>query len=256
MTTKKTETFDELANQLRSLDIASGSDGKGMLVARYVAHLSPSDWQEFRRTFPGSSWGALPVDAPIVGKFGDMTPETWGPQLLLTLSAEAFAVQIKRELARLARIGGELSIVGALPIAPKANEGQLEKLMTLLGDTLQDNLEICDSLGLTKMGHPAMLLLGAGQFRARNLAESIQKDFAKKASRICKGACCALGIVGMCQGEKLEAQDLLERLATSLEKAKEEKGHIFQIAPESLDSRSTLVHSSEKRFLFFGGDDI
>lgn len=256
MTTKKIETFDELASQLRSLDETAGTKGKGMLVARYVAHLTPSDWQEFRKAFPGSSWGALPVNAPIVGKFGDMTPETWGPQLLLTLSAEAFAVQIQRELARLTRMGGELSIVGALPIAPMANETQLEKLMSLLGDTLQDNLEICDSLGLTQMGHPAILLLGAGQFRARNLAESIQHDFAQKASKICKGASCALGIVGMCQGEKLEAQDLLERLASSLEKAKEEKGHIFQIAPESLDARSTLVHSSEKRFLFFGGDDI
>lgn len=255
MTTKKINSFDELASQLRSLDETAGSNGKGMLVARYVAHLSSSDWQEFRKTFPNSSWGALPVEAPIVGKFADMTPETWGPQLLLALSAEAFIVQIKRELARLARLGGELSLVGALPIAPKAHDGQLEELMALLGEILQDNLEICDSLGLTNMGHPALLLLGAGQFRARNLAESIQQDFTKKASKICKGARCALGIVGMCQGEKLEAQELLERLGSSIERAKGEKGHIFQIVPESLDARSTLVHSSEKRFLFFGGDD-
>lgn len=256
MTTKKTDTFDELANQLRSLDKTSGSGGKGMLVARYVAHLSPSDWQEFCKTFPTSQWGALPVSTPIVGKFADMTPDTWGPQLLLTLSAEAFAVQIQRELARLARMGGELSLVGAMPIASGASDRQQQKLMTLLGDILQENLEICDSLGLTNLGHPALLMLGAGQFRARNLAESIQRDFAKKASKICKGAGCALGIVGMSQGEKLEAQDLLDRLASSLEKARKETGYIYQIGPDSLDARSTLVHSSEKRFLFFGGDTI
>ena len=126
--------------------------------------------------------------------------------------------------------------------------------MALLGDILQSNLEICDSLGLTKQGHPTILMLGAGQFRARNLAESIQREFAKKASKICKGAACVVGIVGMCQGEKLDAHDLLERLADSLNSAMQDERHICQIGPESLDARSTLVHSSEKRFLFFGGD--
>lgn len=252
--TKKTDHFDELATQLRAIDSATGSNGQGLLVARYICHLTPNDWKEFCKKFPNSHWGAVPVTTPIRERLADLTPEAWGTSMLLALTTETFVAQIQRELARMDRVGGELSIVGAMPVAPKASEEQHEKLLAKLGEILQENLEICDSLGLTSQGYPAILMLGAGQFRARNLAESIQRDFAKKAAKICKGAQCALGIVGMCHGEKLDAQDLLERVANTLHDAMNDKQHICQLGPESLDTRSTLVHSSEKRFLFFGGD--
>lgn len=252
--TKKNNHFEELADQLRALDASASSDGEGMLVARYVCHLSPNDWKEFCKKFPNNNWGAVSLSNPLLGQLADITPDTWGTKMLLALTTEAFVTQIQRELARLARMGGELSLVGAMPVSKRASDAQQEKLMTLLGEVLLANLEICDSLGLTTQGYPAILMLGAGQFRARNLAESIQRQFAKKASKICKDATCAVGIVGMCQGENLGAQDLLTRLATSLQEAMTDEQHIRQMGPDSLDARSTLVQSSEKRFLFFGGE--
>lgn len=274
--------FDALARELRALREEGCGDAvprtrEAMLVVRLVRGLSRQRWQEFCRAFPLSQWCALPVPgASPEGRVADLRSDVQPPMppdmppdaLIGALSAELFAAQLSRELLRLARNGGGLSLILAAlserrRLCVALGDGTVKRLERLLAETLRDNLDACDSLGDIAPGRYALLLPGMGQLKARRLAERLQHAFEEQARPLFHtggisagtGASCALGIVCVSQGAEGRALDLLSKADTALNTAiQQENGHIHQEAPTPLGERTTLVHSSEKRFLFFGGE--
>ena len=111
----------------------------------------------------------------------------------------------------------------------------------------------CDSVARDITGHPLILLPGTGPVRSRHLCENLQKDFGVAAKKNKSKAVLGLGLISIGHGEKNTAEQLLSRVQEALTKAQNESSYIYQVGPENLDERSTLVHSEEKRFLFFGG---
>ncbi|MGE9986313.1 diguanylate cyclase domain-containing protein [Desulfovibrio sp. SGI.169] len=278
----KIAEFEALARELRALrehaacDDAGEQAGSAMLVLRLVRGLSRQRWQDFCRAFPLSQWCALPMpeaipEAHVADLRADVQqqpPQATPDALAGTLSAELFTAQLERELLRQKRNGGDLSLIcTALAerrrLCVALGEGTVKRLERLLAESLRDSLDACDSMGDPGRGRYMALLPGIGQLKARHLAERLQAGFAEQARPLIPtggisagaGAGCALGIICTGRGTPERAPDLLSRAEAALDAAlKQEAGHIHQEAPTPLGERATLVHSSEKRFLFFGGE--
>ena len=259
--------FDALANELLALRQADGaasrSSGESVLVARLLPGFNVSRWQEFLRRYPTGRWCALPANPGLLPELGG-GPSNAPGHLAHLLMAEMFTVQINRELLRLSRTGGDLAVIEAV-ILDKAHldEASVLALETLLVDCLRQCREECDTLGCTGLGRFALLLPGVSVLRARLMAEQIQKIFAVRAAEIpiaSKGrhaakANCALGIACADQGGRPTPEALLGKATQATDEALAQKhGHICIAGGAALDARTTLVHSSEKRFLFFGGN--
>ena len=100
--------------------------------------------------------------------------------------------------------------------------------------------------------------------RARLMAEQIQKIFAVRVAEFAAGsgqgkaaakAACAMGIACADQGGRPTPEELLGKAAQATNDALAQKhGHICVADGAALEARNTLVLSSEKRFLFFGGN--
>lgn len=158
--------FDALARELRALREEGCGDAvartrEAMLVVRLVRGLSRQRWQEFCRAFPLSQWCALPVPgAAPEGRVADLRSDVQPPlppdmppdALIGALSAELFAAQLSRELLRLARNGGGLSLICTTlserrRLCVALGDGTVKRLERLLAEILRDNLDACDSLG-------------------------------------------------------------------------------------------------------------
>jgi hypothetical protein len=96
----------------------------------------------------------------------------------------------------------------------------------------------------------ALVLPGAGVFKAQNMAESILQDFENA------GGNCAAGIASAESPENACAETLLQQALAALRDIREREGRIsvYRAQAENLSLRKTLVHSHEKRFLFSGGE--
>lgn len=177
------------------------------------------------------------------------------------LNGEQLAGQIRRETLLLSRTGGELTLMeaalcGPAPDAKAPARKTLAALEACLAACLAESREACDSLGRTPAGHYALLLPGVSLLRARLLAEDLQKRFAAAAGDVCAAPPppCAVGIVCADQGQRPTPPRLLRECEEALQSALTRQGHICVAGGEALDQRNTLVHSSEKRFLFFGSN--
>lgn len=177
------------------------------------------------------------------------------------------AAQLERELLRLGRYGGTLSLVTTevterRRLAATLGDDVLDRLDGLLGKSLRELLEACDSLSETVPGRYVILLPGMGQLRTQRFARSVQAAFVE-AARPCfptggaagDSAACAFGILTVGQEREPRAPQLLQRAEAALDTAlKQREGYIHQEISGTADHGATLVHSGEKRFLFFGGD--
>lgn len=256
---------------------APGAPDNALLVARVVRGFSREGWQEFCRAYPLSQWYALPVPDEIATgvRVADLRadpacPARPGPGdvLLGALGSSMFAAQLERELLRLGRHGGGLSLVAAAVaerrrLSTALGDGTVARLERLLGETLQGMLEACDSLGAAAPGRYILLLPGMGQLRTRRFAEAVQAAFAEAARPFFptggitagSGAVCALGVINVGQERAPRAADLIRRAEAALDEAlAQDEGHIHQETSGNAGHSSTLVQSGEKRFLFFGGD--
>lgn len=259
--------FDALANELRALRQADGaasrSGTESVLVARLLPGFSVNRWREFLRRYPTGRWCACPR--------GLACCPTWAApdHLAHLLMAEMFTVQMQRELLRLSRTGGDLALIEAglydrCNLEAKLGLQVVQALEAHLVECLRQCREECDTLGCTGPGRYALLLPGVGVLRARLMAEQIQKIFAVHAAEITaasgKGkhaarAVCAIGIACADQGGRPTPESLLGKAAQAINEALAQKhGHISVAGGSALESRNTLVQSSEKRFLFFGGN--
>lgn len=253
----KTINFKALAAELAALEKQGKGHGEDLLIARVLHNMSPKRWEEFCKAYPASNWGALPVSSLPLTQMADAESDVYllGDELRYAISAEKFVEQVDRELLRMQRVGGELSVLATALNTNTEETSSLSELEKALADLLQDNLENCDSMAPDTQGHPLLLLPGTGPVRSRHLAEQMQKDYAKTVAKLHKKAHLAIGLVSIAQGEKIAAQTLVDKAKKALNKALTSKNYLHQIGPEALDERSTLVHSDEKRFLFFGGAD-
>ncbi len=274
--------FESLARELQSLrqdpcKDAGAQAREAMLVVRLVRGLSRNRWQEFCRSFPSSQWCALPLsENHALSRVADLRPDVQAPlppdlppdSLAKALSVELFTAQLDREILRLTRSGGELTLICAAlcerqRLLVALGEGTLKRLESLLAETLHEGLEACDSLGSLGPGRYALLLPGVGLFKARLLAENLQTAFAAQARPLFpqggisagEGPVCALGITCLPHDTTMCARDLLGKANEALNTALQQQGvHIHLETSATLNERATLVHSSEKRFLFFGGE--
>lgn len=247
--------FKALAAELAALEKQGKGQGEDLLIARVLHNMSPTRWKEFCKVYPASKWGAVPVSSLPISQMADEEENAylWGDELKYAIMAEKFTEQVGRELLRMARVGGELSIFCCQLMPIKKDAKIYLTLENLLVSILKDALEPCDSIATDVKGNPLVLLPGTGPIRSRHLCERLQQKYASESKKISPGIFISMGVVSIAQGEKSSAEDLVNRVSVALLKARNETTHLHQIGPETLDERSTLVHSDEKRFLFFGG---
>lgn len=298
--------FKLLARELRTLRLLMEQDDvhsspQDILVMRRVSGLTLKRWSEFCRRFPLSRWCALPLpeetgrslDAALADVCPDMRrsgqpepvrlqPEFMGV-LASMLSQEMLQQQLERELQRLERNGGQLTLVcGALQpsnldgapgprpgAASPARSPREESPAQILGErllceTLRQRLDACDSIGGIDKGSILAILPGYGLLRGRLLAERTRTAFRLRCKGLVLGkpgviapltqTTCAFGIVTTTQSERPRAHALLQRARQALDNARASKDHLYEDTGAPLAERATLVHSQEKRFLFFGGE--
>ena len=260
----------------QALEGASLSEkGNAVILARLVQGLSCESWEAARADLPLGSWHALPVPAgaaqeedSLQDASSRLLPISPFREVPGALTPRTFISLLQRELARLSRNGGSLSLISASlsnrrDVVIALGEGTANRLEATLGSTLLGQMDCCDALGLVRKGVFICSLPGLGQLAARRFAENAQKAFTEAAKpfypgggiRAGKGDDCALGIVNILQGEACAPADLIRRARATLDVAlRKATGHIHQEAAMAPFEGTTLVHSSEKRFLFFGGD--
>lgn len=298
--------FELLTRELRALRLLMEQDEpppspQDILVMRRVSGLPLKRWGEFCRRFPLSRWCALPLpeemgknlDAALADVCPDMRREgrssfinqpNFMNVLASMLSREMLCQQLERELQRMERNGGQLTLVcgtlqtshldaapGLTPDRPRAEpapdrEDSPAQLLgeRLLYETLRQRLDACDSIGSLDKGTLLAILPGYGLLRGRLLAERTRTAFHLRCKGLVLGkpgviapftqAGCAFGIVTVTQSEHPRANALLQRARKALAHARDSKDHLYEDTGAPLAERATLVHSQEKRFLFFGGE--
>lgn len=251
--------------------------GHAVILARLVRGLSRESWEEAIEGLPLNQWQALPVPAEAendeelecLQKIScRQLPVTPFREVAGALTRSMFMSLLQRELVRLSRNGGSLSLISASlvnrrDLTARLGEDAVARLEALLGSTLLDRMDACDALGLARPGVFICSFPGLGQLAARRFAETAQSAFSDTARNLLaqdaasegEEAACALGVVNILQGEPCAPADLLKRSRATLDVAlRKQGGHIHQEAATAPFEGTTLVHSSEKRFLFFGGD--
>lgn len=265
---------EEIAVMPKALESALGADeDTEVILARLVKGLSLEKWDQASRTWPLSNWHAFPLEGSQSEKD---TSSGESEELSITpfrdvhgaLTALMFEKLLARELKRLERNGGSLSLL-SIGIADKdrlltaLGGGTVKRLEDLLGNIVLSMLDSCDSLGISKNMEYLCSLPGFGQLAARNFAEKCQRAFEEAAHPFFpsgginagKGAECAVGIVNIIQGERVRSKELIRRARKTLEIALNRgEGYIHQETSFTPLEKTTLVQSQEKQFLFFGGD--
>ena len=258
--------FQRIADmEARNLSTKKKKDA--VLVARLLPGIDIGRWRELCRNNLCGRWCALPVGPSIFSEpeeteYSDDGALRLGHMLLNELLTE----QIQRELLRLSRTGGELAILEATiqgrdALAIQLDSHTLVALEAGLVTCLTNIREECDSLGVTSPGRYVLLLPGVGILHARLLAEDIQKKFQTLSQQLCPlpqdclSPTCAVGIVCTDSHAHLTPSILLQQCEDALSHAlTQQRGHISIAGGEALEQRRSLVHSSEKRFLFFGSN--
>lgn len=246
---------------------ADGPDRGGVLVARLLPDFSPERWRHFCRDHAKGRWYVWPAGPDAPSDLCRMDACGGSPYVDNTLVVGLLLEQIRREMLRGARSGSELSLIcAALPqrdaIAAQHGQETPALLDAALAASLREHSEACDSLGHLTCGSYALLLPGVGPLRARLLSNAIQKTFLQQTLLHCgKPAApppaCALGIACADAGSAITAEALLAKARGALQEAllqtqQQNSGRICLADSASLEERASLVHSSEKRFLFFG----
>lgn len=267
--------FAALPQALDSIRLSRGDNA--VILARLVRGVSSESWREVCDAWPLEKWHALP--APAMAENDEELEDLEGiasqglavspfREVEGALTRSTFINLLRRELMRISRNGGSLSLIGASlvdrrSVAVALGEQTTLRLEALLGNTLLSRLDCCDALGLTRRGVFVCSLPGLGQLAARRFAETAQAAFQDIARPYFpvgglgagKSPTCAMGIVNILQGEACSPDDLLKRARATLDIAmRKQSGYIHQEAAMAPFEGTTLVHSSEKRFLFFGGD--
>ncbi|MDR2574352.1 MAG: hypothetical protein LBC94_08460 [Desulfovibrio sp.] len=191
---------------------------------------------------------------------GATDPLSGSPTAVRQYGIQRFLADVREDIARIARGCNELTLVCAelvdrRKLGEQLGAAALASAESALTRAMLLNMKECDRLGRLAEGRHALLLPGVGSSGARLHGENLQKAFAddmnRREDKSLKIAC-ALGIVCVGRDEAGSAQSLLERGNRALRKALEQQSVYICQERLALSERPTLVHSNEKRFLFFG----
>lgn len=274
---KKAE-IEALSQELKLLPEAllkaDQAEGHAVILARVINGISKKSLADICQQTGLDEWHIFPVKPGSESAWGELVsgncpnvPVSPFREVEGALSSEMFAQLLKREMLRISRNGGCLSLISAgladrNAIVEAAGEDITMRLEALLGALLLTHLDVCDSMGVLRKGQFLCCLPGIGQLVARNFAEKAQAGFKEQSAafftecglNIANEAVCAMGIVNLVQGECGNVKELLNRARFALEVAiNKQEGRIHQETATTPLENTTLVHSSEKRFLFFGG---
>lgn len=269
---------ENLAQQLteipRAMEQISVPNGETVIMARMIEGVTPEKIKQACSKNLLDGWQLFPLKNTS-DEFAelDMGVKTSLPispfrEAQAILSPRMFGALLKRELLRVARSGSSLSLICAQLInrhtlCVELGETALSTLDALLVEVLVNKMEDCDSLGMIKSGQLLCCLPGFGQLASRAFSEAVQNEFMEQANKkIAKEELqkniyigCAFGIVNLIQGETCSVKTLLTRARLSIEFALHKDGtNIHQETTQTPLDNATLVHSSEKQFLFFGGE--
>lgn len=270
-----------LAN-LRHMPAGAHSVGRkslgndSLLLARFVKNLSKKDWQEFCRSYPHTQWYAIEVQEDLentlrIADIPDNNAQSAADSamIVVALQSEMFVTQLKKELMRLSRSGGSLCLISAGIVENEELKTMLERKPAMqmeraLYDSMCGIIEACDSLGSITPGKYIALLPGIGQLKARRIAHQLQSTFSEYAQSMMAAEdmaatqaapLCAVGILNIVHDSRLRASKLFSQACDALEKALLMGApRINQVFSNEVWDEATLVHSNEKRFLFFGGE--
>lgn len=216
-----------------------------LAVARLVHGIARDQWERLRETMPAHGWCALEICqrqtklcAPHLADC-----ETCDDPLTGALLSAPLLRQLHREAVR-ARRGHSPLALAVFTLEEDTDEG-LVPLAGLIRRHIQD----CDSLGLLDRQRLALVLPGAGLFKAQALLEEMLA--AVTAENLPR---CTIGIAG---GNPCDdGTVLMQQAVQALCEAKEHRCclRVYREASDPLAERKTLVRSDEKRFLFSGGD--
>jgi hypothetical protein len=167
---------------------------------------------------------------------------------LRPLAGSEFQRELNNESLRAKRGPCPLSLVLFAPTFQDARSKEAHARALLR--CIESHASPCDALGLLPEMRYALVLPGAGVFKAQNMAESILQHFENT------GGNCAVGIASAESPENACAETLLQQALAALRHIREQGGRIsvYRAQAENLSLRKTLVHSHEKRFLFSGGE--
>lgn len=274
---KKTE-LNALSKELMLLQEAilkaAPSDGHAVILARVINGISKNSLANICEKTGLEEWHVFPVKLGSDAQWGELVsgncpnvPVSPFREVEGAISSEMFAQLLKREMLRLSRNGGCLSLISAgladrNSLLQQAGEEITMRLEALLGSLLLSHLDACDSMGILRKGQFLCCLPGIGQLVARNFAEKTLAGFKVQSAAFFTECglqtkdepACAMGIVNLVQGESGNVNELLNRARFALEVAINKQGcRIHQETATTPLENTTLVHSSEKRFLFFGG---
>lgn len=264
--------FKELGRELAACGNAcrneTGIAGSGYLIARFVRDISDNEWKEFCKTYSLNQWFALRL--PDCYNHQEDLPknfQTYLDDCPGILDREAFRMRLGSELLRIARSGGAICLLlvrlaDRRSLLTALGEGTVHRLDSLLKETIEGQLEACDSLCDFDNDTFGIILPGLGQLKSRKFAENVQRIFMDIAKPFFPtgginagfNPTCAIGLVNVVPGEIGKSAELLERAEKALEAALDDtQNHIYQESPTGDACGATLVHSNEKHFLFFGG---
>lgn len=181
--------------------------------------------------------------------------------LTATLRSTAFLHQLETEIHRVRRGRAELSLVcfslhGQEDILQQHGAEALHMARRALAMCLKEYLLPCDCIGSISTGHSALLLPGAGAFKAQAHVEKILKECAAQGLRTQCGAFMPHFFAGIAcaSGSTAQPQNLVQDALTALEAAMHSNTFCVVFREAGAGSLyQTLVHSNEKRFLFSGG---
>ncbi|MEG2172774.1 MAG: diguanylate cyclase [Desulfovibrionaceae bacterium] len=181
--------------------------------------------------------------------------------LTCTLCSTAFLHQLETEIYRVRRGRSELALVcfslhGQEDITRLHGPEAVQLAHQALVLCLKECVLPCDCIGHISTGHNALILPGAGAFKAQAHIEKILKDCAGQGLRTPHGAFMPHFLAGIAcaSGSNALAKNLIHEALNALEKARNSSNFCAvhrDACPTNL--YQTLVHSNEKRFLFSGG---
>ena len=167
---------------------------------------------------------------------------------LRPLAGSDFQHELHMESLRAKRGRCPLSLVLFAPTFQDANDKEADARELLR--CIELHASPCDSLGLLPKMRYALVLPGAGIFKAQSITQSILQHFKKS------GHNCTAGIASAELSENACATTLLQQAIAALRQIRnqDDKISVYREQTQTPLQSKTLVHSHEKRFLFSGGE--
>lgn len=228
---------EDLPRQLAAIEAACRSlaDGEaGLCLVRLVSGLDAETWRQLQREHALEAWLAAPP-AALHSHLKGLVVESPSDGLRHFLRCEM-------ERARLCQ----------QPLALALLEPELEDAVETVFELAQAQLRSFDHVSLMSAGILAVGLSGTPLAAAeRSIGAMLRRIRQVSEPRLV----CSAGLVGYGGLADLNAEALLAQAGQALAEARRLGGNRLEVAPSAdavLASRETLVHASEKHFLFTG----